>query len=410
MSAAPRARTLAPLLAALAMLGPFSIDTFFPAFRVIGGEFGVSAAAMQQTVSVYLAAFAAMALVHGPLSDAYGRRPVILVALSVFTVASIGCALAPSFPMLLLFRGLQGLSAGAGMIVGRAMIRDRFEGADAQRLLSQVSLIFSIAPALAPIAGGWMLDLGGGWRRIFEVLTGYAALLLLFCLWRLPETNAPELRRPVSVSNLRGTYLTVLRDRPAIALMSAAALNFGALFLYVASAPSLVLDQLGLNERQFGWLFIPLIGGLTIGSLCSGRLAGRLDPVRTVGLGYALIFVGVACNIGIGFGLPRPMVPWTVLPASLGAVGISMAFPTLTLLILDRFSRTRGAAASVQAAFNLGLNAIIAGVLAPLFGHHTQTLALGAALLSGGGFLMWSLYRRLDGGRAPAGLGAVGEC
>jgi len=390
-----RARALAPVLAALAMLGPFSIDTFFPAFHAIGDEFAVSASAVQQTVSVYLAAFAGMALVHGPLSDACGRRPVILVALVVFVGASLGCALAPSFGWLLLYRALQGLSAGAGMIVGRAMIRDRYRGADAQRLLSQVSLIFSIGPALAPIVGGWMLDVGGGWRRIFEGLAVYATLLLGYCLWRLPETHAADMRRGVSLPRLGATYAAILRDRQALALMLTAACNFGALFLYVASAPTLVLDLLHLNERQFAWLFLPLIGGLTLGSLCANRLAGGLDALRTVGLGYALIFAGVALNLISSFTLPRPMLPWTVLPPGLGGVGISLAFPTLTLLILDRFPQARGAAASVQAAFNLGLNAVIAGLLAPLLCHHTQALALGSALLSGAGLLAWMRYRQL---------------
>jgi DHA1 family bicyclomycin/chloramphenicol resistance-like MFS transporter len=143
-SAPVSTRRLALLLGGLAMFGPFSIDTIFPAFPQIGAQFTADKLAMQQTISVYLLAYAAMSLVHGPLSDALGRKRVILGGLALFALASVGCALATSLPQLLAFRALQGLSAGVGLIVGRAVIRDVLHGHDAQRLMSQVSMIFGI--------------------------------------------------------------------------------------------------------------------------------------------------------------------------------------------------------------------------------------------------------------------------
>src|SRR5690606_39178773 len=159
-------RRLALLLGGLAMFGPFSIDTIFPAFPEMGAALGADKRAMQQTISVYLIAYALMSVVHGPLSDAIGRRRVILGGLGVFTLATVGCALATDLATLLAFRALQGLSAGVGLIVGRAVIRDVLQGDDAQRLMSQVSMIFGIAPAIAPIIGGWMLGVGR-WPLIF---------------------------------------------------------------------------------------------------------------------------------------------------------------------------------------------------------------------------------------------------
>src|SRR5690606_36154350 len=153
----PRRRRLAPLLAGLAMFGPFSIDTIFPAFPQMAAELHASPVAMQQTISVYMIAYALMSLLHGPLSDSFGRRRVILAGVAIFVLASIGCALSGSLGGLLAFRALQGMSAGAGLIVGRAIIRDCFEGPDAQRLMSTVSMLFGIAPALAPISGGWII-------------------------------------------------------------------------------------------------------------------------------------------------------------------------------------------------------------------------------------------------------------
>ena len=177
------------------MFGPFSIDTIFPAFPQLSAQLGADKLAMQQTISVYLLAYALMSVVHGPLSDAVGRRRVIIGGLAVFTLASVGCALAPDLGTLLLFRALQGLSAGVGLIVGRAAIRDLFQGDDAQRLMSQVSMIFGIAPAIAPLVGGWIL----GWARwpmIFWFLTAFSVLLLASTALWLPETH-PKDRKSV---------------------------------------------------------------------------------------------------------------------------------------------------------------------------------------------------------------------
>lgn len=173
---------MALLLAGLAMFGPFSIDTIFPAFSQLGRSLAADQVAIQQTISVYLLAYGLMSIAHGPLSDAWGRKRVILGGLALFVAGSIGCALSQDLPTLLAFRALQGLSAGVGMIVGRAVIRDLFHGPDAQRLMSQVSMIFGIAPAIAPIIGGWILLSGAGWPLIFWFLVVFGLVLLIATL------------------------------------------------------------------------------------------------------------------------------------------------------------------------------------------------------------------------------------
>lgn len=385
--------TLAPLIAGLAMLGPFSIDTFFPAFRMIEAEFGITAVAMQQTVSVYLIAFMLMSLLHGPLSDAFGRRGVILVSLVLFAIASAGCALAPSLPILLVFRAIQGISAGAGMIVGRAIVRDRFDGADAQRLMSQVTLIFGVAPAIAPIIGGLVLT-KMGWRPIFWMLTGFAILIGLASLLALPETLPRPRRVGLSVRQLARTYGAIARDHHFVLLALTTSMNFGALFVYIASAPTIVLDLLHLNERQFGWLFIPVISGMMLGARSSGVLAGRRSPLTTVRWGYLLIGSGAAINLLVSR-LP-PSVPWSMLPVTISAVGVSLSFPTLTILMLDRFPAVRGAAASVQAAAALGFNAMVSGLISPLVSHSLPLLSLATSAVWGGSFVSWLIYCRLS--------------
>ena len=388
--APPNSRRLAPLLAALAMFGPFAIDTMFPAFPAIAAQLQASPLAMQQTLSVYMIAYALMSLLHGPLSDSLGRRNVILAGVGIFTLASIGCAMSTTIGELLAFRALQGMSAGAGMIVGRAIIRACFEGAAAQQLMSTVSMIFGIAPAIAPIIGGWIIAFAH-WPMIFWFLAAFSGLLGLACVLLLPETHPQDKRMALSIGGMARSYLAILRDPVFLPLVFAGTLGFNALFVYISSAPAFVINLLGLNAQQFAWLFIPAIGGLMLGAFVSGRLAGKVSGRATVRLGYSIMLVASLWNLGTAWLLPRPMVPWSVLPLGLHSMGIGIAFPTLTLNLLDRFPRSRGAASSMQAFFSLVMSAMLAGVVSPLVSDSALKLAITAAAITVTGFAAWRL-------------------
>ena len=248
----PSNRRLALILGGLAMFGPFSIDTIFPAFPQIAAELGADKVAMQQTISVYLLAYAAMSLVHGPLSDAFGRKRVLVGGLLVYMLASAGCALSSSLPMLLSFRALQGFSAGVGLIVGRAVIRDVLHGHDAQRLMSQVSMIFGIAPALAPVIGGWLL----GWQRwpcIFWFLALFAAGLIVV-VWRgLPETHPPAARPDTKAPSIIPPIIG-MKNQPNCCSPSPSrsSTNAGAEAMYRNSAPKLSAAAID-SRRKRGW-------------------------------------------------------------------------------------------------------------------------------------------------------------
>ena len=405
--ASPRRRRLAPLLAALAMFGPFSIDTIFPAFPAIARELGASPFAMQQTISVYMIAYALMSLFHGPLSDALGRRRVILVGVAVFVLASIGCALAGSVGSLLTFRALQGISAGAGLIVGRAIIRDCFDGVEAQRLMATVSMIFGIAPAIAPIVGGWVVAFAH-WPMIFWLLAAFAAALWFACLAWLPETHPRERRVPLSFAELATTYRRISADRAFLPLALAGTLNFNALFVYIASAPAFVLNLLKLDAQHFAWLFIPAISGMMLGAFLSGRLAGKLSASATVRLGYTIMLGASAINLATALLLPSARVPWSVLPIGLHAIGIGINFPTLTLLLLDRFPHHRGAVSSVQAFVSLVISATLAGAISPLVSGSALGLAATAALATALGFVSWRIYRLIEKREVPRAAQTVG--
>ncbi|MFC3659859.1 multidrug effflux MFS transporter [Luteimonas notoginsengisoli] len=393
-------RRLALLLGGLAMFGPFSIDTIFPAFDHIGAELGADKLAMQQTISIYLIAYALMSVVHGPLSDAIGRRKVIIGGLAVFTLASVGCALSRDLSTLLAFRALQGLSAGVGLIVGRALIRDVLHGDDAQRLMSQVSMIFGVAPAIAPIIGGWILG-WGHWSAIFWFLVGFSVLLLLAVSVALPETHPVEMRLSLAPRRLLRDYAAIFVNPRFQRLAASGTFNFSALFLYIASAPAFVMDLMRLNERQFGWFFIPMIGGMMLGAFTSGRMAGRISGARLANIGFACCGVGAAVNVAYNLFMPVPSIPWAVLPMAIGSFGIALVFPILTLAVLDMYPRQRGSASSLQAFTGLVMNAIVAGVLSPLLSHKGLHLALGSALFALLGWVFWRWEMGMAGRHVP---------
>ncbi|QSX77092.1 multidrug effflux MFS transporter [Agrilutibacter solisilvae] len=382
-------RRLALLLGGLAMFGPFSIDTIFPAFPVMGAQLGADKIAIQQTISAYLVAYALMSLVHGPLSDAIGRKRVILGGLVVFTFASIGCALATDLTTLLAFRALQGLSSGVGLIVGRAVIRDVLQGEAAQRLMSQVSMIFGIAPAIAPIIGGWILG-WSAWPVIFWFLAAFSVLLIALTWWGLPETHPPASRLPMRASSLLRNYLAIFLNPSFQRLAAASAFNFAALWLFIASAPAFVIDHLKLGEADFGWFFVPMIGGMVTGSFVSGRSAGKVRGERLVAIGLSCSAVAMALNFAYHLSTDSPQIPWAVIPISLNAFGIALVFPIVTLAILDMYPRQRGSASSLQAFTSLVLNALIAGVLSPLISGHVLWMVSAASIFL---LLAWGFWR-----------------
>ncbi|WP_158886099.1 multidrug effflux MFS transporter [Rhodanobacter sp. L36] len=385
-------RSLPWLLAALSMIGPFSIDAVFPAFPLIGARFGVDDTALQQLISVYLITYATMSLFHGAISDAIGRKPVMIAGMALYALASAGAALSTSFAMLLACRGLQGVSAGAGLVVGRAVIRDTFEGADAQRLMSRVMMIFGVAPVIAPMVGAQLLPLGG-WHGIFWVLTGFTTLLAFALTWWLEESHPHERRTHFSPRPLLASYAMFCRDRSFWPLLIASSVNFGGLFLYIASAPRIVRELLHLSAQGFPWLFVPVVLGLVGGAWLSGRMAERCSVALTVRVGYVVMLLACVLHLACALIFPSPRLPWSMLPLILHGVGVQIVFPTITLLLLDRFPHQRGNISSVQAFASLLISSVVAGVLSPLLSVSMLRLALGASSLTVIGFVAWRIYR-----------------
>ncbi|MDA8444009.1 multidrug effflux MFS transporter [Paracidovorax valerianellae] len=368
---------LAVLLALLGMLGPFSIDTYIPAFSGIAAALGASPVEMQQTLSAYLFGFAFMTLFHGALSDSFGRRPVVLWGIAIFTLASAGCALSESIGQLVVFRALQGLSAGAGIVVSRAVIRDMFPPAQAQQVMSQVTIYFGVAPAIAPIIGGWLF-VHAGWHSVFWFLTGIGGALWLANYRLLPETLHADQRQPFNARHLLRGYWELGSSPRFLLLALASGVPFNGMFLYVLAAPAFLGDHLGLAPTHFFWFFILTISGIMGGAWLSGRLAGRIAPKRQIRHGFLIMFSMSIVNL-LANALFTAHVSWALIPIAVFAFGWALMVPVVTLLVLDLHPERRGMASSLQAFVGSTANGLVAGVVAPLVMHSTLWLA-GASL------------------------------
>jgi len=393
------------MLAALSAVGPFSIDAYLPSMPEIGRVFRASPLLVQQTLTAYMATFALMTLWHGAISDALGRRRVTLAVLAMFTLASAGCALAWNIESLLVFRALQGMTAGAGMVVGRAIVRDVFEGAAAQRLMSQVTLVFAVAPAVAPVLGGW-LHVWFGWRAVFGFVVLFTAVVWLVCWRRLPETLPVERRQSLRPGFLLASYGRVLTTPPFLTLSFAVTLNFAAIFIYIVSAPVFLLRHLHLAETDFLWLFGPATTGMVTGAWLSGRLAGHISRRQTVAWGYGIMVTAAAGNLLLNLFVP-PAVPWSVLPLYVYFAGSALSMPSLTLLALDLFPEQRGLASSCQAFVQTAGNTLTTAVVAPLVWTTTVTLAAGEAAMLALGLAFFLVY--LGAARRIRVAGSHGE-
>ncbi len=389
---------LALLLAALSALGPFAIDTYLPAFSAIAADVGATPVQMQQTLAAYLAGFAIMNLFHGAISDSLGRRPVVLAAMGVFSAASVGCAMAPGITELLAFRALQGMSAGGGMVVGRAVIRDLFAPHDAQRVMSQVTIWFGIAPAVAPLIGGWLL-VWIDWQAIFWFMAALAALLLVL-MWRtLPESLHPSQRQSLHPVHLLRGYWQLGASPRFLALALSSGVPFNGMFLYVLASPAWLGDHLGLAPTQFFWFFCISVGGIMLGAWLSGRLAGHVRRARQIALGWGVMVAATMLNLGChAAGFTHPLA--AMFPVGLYSIGWALVVPVVTLILLDLVPQRRGMASSLQAFLGSLANAIVAGAVVPLVMHATGALAWASAALMAVGLVAWMAVRR----HVPAAL------
>ena len=377
------------------MLGPFAVDTYLPAFGSISRALDASPVQMQQTLSAYLAGFALMNLFHGALADSFGRRPVILWGVALFTLGSVGCALSQTIGQLIVCRAVQGLATGAGIVVSRAVIRDMYPPADAQRVMSQVTIFFGVAPAIAPMIGA-QLYVVAGWQSVFWFLAAIGVLLWLGNWKLLPETLHASARQPFNPRNLMRGYAELLGHRRFLLLALASGVPFNGMFLYVLSAPAFLGNVLQLAPTQFFWFFCCSIAGIMGGAWASGRLAGRIAPRQQIRHGFVIMgavsVVNVVANLLFA---PHPL--WALPLIGMFSFGWALMVPVITIMVLDLAPERRGLASSLQAVVGSVANALVAGVVSPLVMNSALALALTSAGFMGIGLVAWTWVKRRGG-------------
>ena len=378
---------LVALIGALAMVGAFSTDAVLPAFPSIGTALSATPVQVQQSLTAFLIAYAAMNLWHGALSDAFGRRAVITVALLGFLLASIGCSLAPTIEVLIACRALQGLCAGAGQVVGRAVVRDLYSGAQAQQQLARVSMMFAIAPVAAALLGGFLVN-GIGWRSVFVALALLSALLLLCAFTLLPETLARSDRIALHPVALARVYGQVLRQPKVRRFAAAIACAQSAMFISIAGAPAIVMGHYKLPVTQFYWLFGPLVAGLFVGGAISSRLAFRVTQSRQLAVAFSVMAVAALAEARFAItGIVA--LPWNFAPLFFYALGMMMLVPVFSSRMLDAAPHVAGTVSSCQSFVQgVGLT-VVSALIVPAVSHSLVAIAAAKLVLLTLAFLAW---------------------
>jgi len=381
------------LLASLSAIGPFAIDTYLPAFEGISQSLQATPVQMQQSLSIYLIAFAVMNLFHGAISDAVGRKPVVLAGLVLFALSSIGCAMASSIEALLIYRFLQGLCAGVGMVISRAMVRDLFPPDDAQRMLSIVTIFFGVAPAIAPWIGG-LVFVRWGWEAVFWFLAGLSIVLLILHAALLPESLQAQDRRSLAVAPLFKAYKTMASSPRFVLLCISSAMPFNGFFLYVLGAAQFLGVHLRLAPDQFYWLFLATVLGMMLGSAISSRLSGRFPPMRQVRVG--LWISGLASVLNIALTMIFPAQVWmAIVPIALYTLGWALTVPAITVRAIDLYPSRRGMASSMQSFIGGVTNSLMAGLIVPAVMHSLLAMAITSALAFSFGVIAWITHSRV---------------
>lgn len=356
-------RFIAPLVASLSMLGPLAIDTYLPSFPDMATDFSVTQAEIAHSLAIFLFAFAIGTLAWGPLMDRFGRLGCAMLSLTGFSIASLVCAFASDYQMFMTGRLLQGLLASGSMIAGHAMVRDLFHGAEAQKVMSKVMLLFAIAPGLAPIIGGWLHDMFG-WRSVFYFLTSYGVIAATLLAYLGKETLDPDHQQSIHPKAIASAYQSALLHPSFRLLVLSLSITFGGLFVYIAGSATLVYDILKLNAQDFAVFFVPMVAGMMLGTAWVNHYAHRIAMQKMIYIAFAILMGAAVINTLLTlFGVANQVS--IITPLVFYAFGIAVMMPNLSIMIMDCFPKNRGMANAVRSFVQMSTNALVAALVVP---------------------------------------------
>ncbi|MDK9714802.1 MAG: multidrug effflux MFS transporter [Sulfuritalea sp.] len=350
--------TLLWLVTGCLMLQPLSTDLYLSSLPSLASDFAVTPAAVQQTLSLFVFGFGSAQLISGPLSDRYGRRPVLIGGLSVYLLSGVACALAPSLDWLVAARFVQAIGCCTAVVVARAIIRDAYSPAEGARVLAKASSMLSLAPILGPILGGY-LQVAFGWRAAFVTLA-IAGTMVWIAAWRsMKESNTKPNPDAMRLGNLASTYLGVIRTPAFWAYALPGAISYAAIFVFISGTPFVLIRVLGVPTQYYGYLFAFGVCGYLGGTLICRRLLGKIGIDRVLALGTTIGLVG-----GLGFlGLVLADVRhWALVVAAQFVVMMAhgLNFPCTQSGSLAPFHQQAGAAAGLFGCITM-FAALLAG-------------------------------------------------
>lgn len=368
------------VLALLTAVAPLSIDMYLPAFPAMAQEFGTSASAVQFTLTSFMVGLASGQLIIGPLSDRFGRRPLLLAGTVVCVLAGVACATAPNIAALTAFRFVQGFSGAAGVVLSRAVVADRVHGPLAARAFSLMMIINGAAPVLAPLIGGSLMGVIG-WRGIFWILTGLAVAMFVGVVVVLPETHPKDHRHTGGVTAMLRDARSVLTNRGYLGYTLAFAFGFTVMFAYISASPFVLQNVLGLSPLHYSFAFAANAAGIVIVNALNARIVGRFGQRRLLHLGIGLlVFFSVLLLVDALLG----PVLWASLVLLWGAVAsLGLVAANATSLALDKVRHAAGTGSAVLGALQFGLAAAVSPLVG-LGGDHTALPMAIAMVVSAG--------------------------
>ncbi|ADT86878.1 Bcr/CflA family multidrug efflux MFS transporter [Vibrio sp. Vb2880] len=380
------------VLGAIGALTPLAIDMYLPAMPAIARDLGASAGAVQITLTAYTAGFAIGQLLHGPLADSYGRRPVMLCGILLFAIASMVSATTDGIDALTMIRAAQGFAGAAAAVVIQAVVRDMFDREDFARAMSFVTLVVTLAPLLAPMIGGH-LAVWFGWRSIFWALAIFSAVVIAMVFWKIPETLSAENRQPLHFKSTIKNYVQLCRNSEAMGLIFAGAFSFSGMFAFLTAGSFVYIDIYGVTPNEFGYLFgLNIVAMIAMTSL-NGRVVKKVGSHAMLRFG---LFVQLLAGIGLFVGWLMGVGLWGTVPFVVLFVGsISTIGSNSMGLLLSGYPRMAGTASSLAGTLRFGTGSLVGALVAAMPGDVTWPMVFvmaGCSVLSASFY--WILGRK----------------
>ncbi len=378
-----QSRLLFALIIALVAVGPLSTDLYLPSLPAIGRELAADVARTQLTLSIYMVAFAVAQLLYGPLSDRFGRRPIVIGGIAIYAIACVACALAATIDQLVAARALQAAGACAGVVLGRAIVRDVYGREGAARMLALVGSVMAFAPAIGPVLGG-IVEIHFGWRWNFALLVVFASALLALLATRLVETN--RLRDAAALDPVRmlRNYATLARDRRYVGYALCVTFGYGGLFAFISGSSFVLIGDLGLAPDVYSWFFVMCVVGYFIGAQIATHFTLRLGIDRMLMLGAAINLVGGSLMLFVALsGLAEASVKGAtllVLPMALYMTGMGINMPNAQGGAMGPYPHMAGSASALMGFTQMACAALVGIAFGRL--HDGTPVVLAALVLS----------------------------